>query len=222
MPDLVRRLAAEAVGSAFLVAAVVGSGIMATSLTTDVALALLANTVATGAMLVVLVTIFGPISGAHFNPAISLVFAVRGDLSRRDFLGYASAQIAGAVAGTAFAHLMFGRDLFTLSETVRTGGAQWFSEGVAAFGLTLVILLGLRGDRGAIPWLVGLYVTAGYWFTASTCFANPAVAIARALTDSFAGVRPIDLPGFAAAEFAGALVALLFCSLMFPAEKAKA
>ncbi|MDR4305812.1 aquaporin family protein [Chelatococcus sambhunathii] len=222
MVELRRRLAGEFLGSAFLVAAVVGSGIMASSLTRDVAVALLANTVATGAILVVLITIFGPVSGAHFNPAISLAFALRGELSWRDFRRYVAAQVAGAITGVAAAHLMFGRAVFQVSQTARTGPAQWFSEGVAAFGLALVILLGLRGERGSVAWLVGLYVSAGYWFTASTCFANPAVALARSLTDSFAGVRPIDLPGFLLAELVGTLLALAASSFILGPRRAEA
>ena len=208
MIDLRRRLAAEALGTGLLVATVVGSGIMAQSLTTDVALALLANTLATGAVLVVLISVFGPLSGAHFNPAVTLVFALRGELPGRQALLYAAAQIAGGIAGTWLAHLMFALPLFELSTKVRTGGPQWLSEAVATFGLIAVILAGLRFQRHAVPWLVGLYITAAYWFTASTSFANPAVAIARALTDTFSGIRPLDLPGFIVAELAGAVIAL--------------
>jgi glycerol uptake facilitator-like aquaporin len=208
MIDLRRRLAAEALGTGLLVATVVGSGIMAQSLTTNVALALLANTLATGAALVVLISVFGPLSGAHFNPAVTLVFALRGELPGRQALLYAAAQIAGGIAGTWLAHLMFALPLFELSTKVRTGGPQWLSEAVATFGLIAVILAGLRFQRHAVPWLVGLYITAAYWFTASTSFANPAVAIARALTDTFSGIRPLDLPGFIVAELAGAVIAL--------------
>ena len=208
MTDLPRRLTAEALGTGLLVATVVGSGIMAQSLTTDVALALLANTLTTGAALFVLISILGPLSGAHFNPAVSLVFALRRELAPGDAVLYAAAQIVGGIAGTLLAHMMFALPLLEASSKMRTGGAQWLSEGVATFGLVLVILAGLRFQRHAVPWLVGLYITAAYWFTASTSFANPAVAIARALTDTFAGIRPIDLPGFVIAEFAGALVAL--------------
>jgi glycerol uptake facilitator-like aquaporin len=222
MTELRRRLSAEAIGTGLLVAAVVGSGIMATSLTKDVAVALLANTVATGAMLAVLITVFAPISGAHFNPVVSLVFALRGEIGWRALAGYVAAQLAGGVAGTLVAHLMFGRAMVAFSQTTRTGGPQWLSEAVAAFGLVLVILLGVRAERGAVAWLVGLYVSAGYWFTASTCFANPAVAVARSLTDSFAGIRPIDLPGFVAAELAGGLAAVAICALLFPDERVKA
>ena len=208
--DLPRRLAAEALGTALLVATVVGSGIMAETLTKDVALALLGNTIPTGAILVVLITILGPISGAHFNPAVSLVFTLKGDLPAREALLYVAAQIAGGVAGTLVAHLMFALPLIDVSLKMRSGSAQWFAEGVAAFGLIATILAGIRFQRSAVPWLVGLYITAAYWFTASTSFANPAVAIARSLTNTFSGIRPQDLPGFIVAELAGAVFGLLF------------
>jgi glycerol uptake facilitator-like aquaporin len=213
--DLTRRLAAEALGTALLVATVVGSGIMAESLTKDIALALLGNTLPTGAILVVLIAILGPVSGAHFNPAVSLVFAVRRELTPRDTLAYIFAQIAGGIAGTMIAHAMFALPLIDASLKMRTGGAQWFAEGVAAFGLVATILGGIRFNRAAVPWLVGLYITAAYWFTASTSFANPAVAIARSLTNTFSGIRPADLPGFILAETSGALVALLFMGWLF-------
>ena len=206
--DLRRRLAAEALGTALVVAAVVGSGTMAESLTKDTALALLCNTLATGAILVVLITIFAPISGAHFNPAVSLVFALKRDLPAGETGAYIAAQIIGGVLGTIAAHLMFALPLIEASQKARTGGPQWFAEAVAAFGLVTVILAGIRFAHAAVPWLVGLYITAAYWFTASTSFANPAVAIARALTNTFSGIRPLDLPGFMIAEFAGALAAL--------------
>lgn len=212
MIDLSRRLAAEALGTALLVATVVGSGIMAETLTNDVALALLANTIATGAILVVLITCLGPISGAHFNPAVSLVFALRRELSTRDTVLYALVQVAGGIVGAIIAHAMFELPLLQASTKVRTGGAQWFSEGVAAFGLVAIILAGIRFERKAVPMLVGLYITAAYWFTASTSFANPAVAIARAFTDTFSGIRPLDLPGFIIAQLCGALVALALMS----------
>ena len=207
--DLPRRLAAEALGTALLVATVVGSGIMAETHTHDVALALLANTLATGAMLVVLITIIGPISGAHFNPAVSLVFALKRDLTLRDALLYAAAQIFGGVVGTITAHLMFALPVFEESLKIRAGGAQWFSEGIATFGLVVTILGGIRFAHTAVPWLVGLYITAAYWFTASTSFANPAVAIARCLTNSFSGIRPVDVPGFLIAELVGAMAGLV-------------
>lgn len=206
--DLRRRLAAEALGTGLLVATVVGSGIMAETLTRDVALALLANTLATGAMLVVLITVLGPVSGAHLNPAVSLVFALRGDLAAREASLYVAAQIAGAVLGAWLAHLMFAHALFEISLKARTGAAQWLSEFVAAFGLIATILGGLRFASPSVPWLVGLYITAAYWFTASTSFANPAVAVARSLTNTFSGIRPLDLPGFVIAEIAGAVAAL--------------
>jgi glycerol uptake facilitator-like aquaporin len=215
--DLSRRLAAEALGTALLVATVVGSGIMAESLTKDVALALLGNTLPTGAILVVLITILGPISGAHFNPAVTLVFALKRDLTPREALAYVAAQIAGGVAGTMIAHAMFALPLLDASLKARTGGAQWFAEGVAAFGLIATILGGIRFERAAVPWLVGLYITAAYWFTSSTSFANPAVAIARSLTNTFSGIRPADLPGFIAAEFCGAVVALMLMSWLLRA-----
>lgn len=208
--DLQRRLVAEGLGTALLVATVVGSGIMAESLTRDTALALLGNTLPTGAILVVLITILGPISGAHFNPAVTLIFALKRELSGRDALLYVAAQIIGGIAGTMIAHVMFALPMLDVSMKIRTGGAQWLAEGVAAFGLIATILAGLRFERTSIPWLVGLYITAAYWFTASTSFANPAVAIARSLTNTFSGIRPQDLPGFIAAELSGAVIALLF------------
>src|ERR1700733_11867830 len=203
--DVPRRLVAEALGTALLVATVVGSGIMAESLTKDVALALLGNTLATGAILVVLISILGPISGAHFNPAVTLIFALKRDLTSRDALLYVAAQVAGGIVGTMLAHAMFALPLVDASLKIRTGGAQWLAEGVAAFGLIATILAGVKFNRTAIPWLVGLYITAAYWFPSSTSFANPAVAIARSLTNTFSGIRPFDLPGFIVAELAGAI-----------------
>jgi glycerol uptake facilitator-like aquaporin len=216
--DLPRRLTAEALGTALLVATVVGSGIMAENLTKDVALALLGNTLPTGAILVVLITILGPISGAHFNPAVTLVFALRRELTPREALLYMMVQIAGGIAGTIIAHAMFALPLLDASLKVRTGGAQWLAEAVAAFGLIATILAGIRFERASVPWLVGLYITAAYWFTASTSFANPAVAIARSLTNTFSGIRPVDLPGFIAAEFCGAVVAMLLLNWLLRAE----
>jgi glycerol uptake facilitator-like aquaporin len=210
--DLPRRMTAEALGTALLVATVVGSGIMAENLTKDVALALLGNTLPTGAILVVLIAILGPISGAHFNPAVSLVFALKRELTPGDALLYMAVQIIGGIVGTMMAHAMFALPLLDVSLKMRTGGAQWLAEGVAAFGLVVTILAGLRFDRPAIPWLVGLYITAAYWFTSSTSFANPAVAIARSLSNTFSGIRPADLPGFIAAELCGALAALMLMS----------
>jgi glycerol uptake facilitator-like aquaporin len=207
--DLSRRVFAEALGTALLVATVVGSGIMAESLTKDVGLALLGNTLPTGAILVVLITILGPISGAHFNPAVSIVFALKRELSATETVLYIAAQVLGGIAGTMIAHAMFALPLLDASMKVRTGGAQWFAEAVAAFGLVATILAGIRFQRNAVPWLVGLYITAAYWFTASTSFANPAVAIARSFSNTFSGIRPLDLPGFIMAEVAGAIAGML-------------
>ena len=215
--DLPRRLIAEALGTALLVATVVGSGIMAESLTRDMALALLGNTLPTGAILVVLITILGPVSGAHFNPAVSLVFALKRQMAPREALFYVAAQIVGGIAGTVIAHAMFALPLLDASLKVRTGGAQWLAEGVAAFGLIATILAGIRFERASVPWLVGLYITAAYWFTSSTSFANPAVAIARSLTNTFSGIRPVDLPGFIAAELCGAIAALLLMNWLLRA-----
>jgi glycerol uptake facilitator-like aquaporin len=217
--DLPRKLAAEVLGTVLLVATVVGSGIMAESLTEDVALALLGNTLPTGAILVVLITIFGPISGAHFNPAVSLIFALKRELTPRDAVLYTAAQTAGGIAGTVLAHAMFALPLLDASLKVRAGGAQWLAEGVAAFGLVATILAGIRFNRPAVPVLVGLYITAAYWFTASTSFANPAVAIARSLTNTFSGIRPVDLPGFIAAELCGAVVGMLVMAWLLRSEK---
>jgi glycerol uptake facilitator-like aquaporin len=217
------RLVAEALGTGLLVTTVVGSGIMADRLTDDVALALLGNTLPTGAILIVLITILGPISGAHFNPAVSLVFAVRKDITAYDTLLYVVAQVIGGIAGTIAAHLMFGLPFVEASLTVRTGAAQWFAEAVATFGLVATILGGIRFAQSAVAWLVGLYITAAYWFTASTSFANPAVAIARSLTNTFSGIRPVDLPGFIAAEFTGAILGfLLMAWLLRPSISATA
>lgn len=206
--DLPRRLAAEALGTAMLVAAVIGSGIMADRLTHDVALALLCNTLPTGAILVVLITILGPISGAHFNPAVTLVFCLRHQIGRDEALTYVAAQLVGGILGTLVAHAMFDIPLVSLSTTVRSGSGLWIGEAVATFGLVFTILAGLRFRSDAIPWLVGLYIVAAYWFTSSTSFANPAVAVARALSNTFAGIRPLDVPAFVTAQLAGALVAM--------------
>ncbi len=221
--SLPRRLAAEALGSAFLVATVVGSGIMAETLTKDVALALLANTIATGAILVVLIATLGPISGAHFNPAVSLVFAFKRALPPYETALYMTVQVIGGIAGTIIAHAMFSLPLIEASLKVRSGPAQWLAEGVAAFGLVATILAGIRFQRSAVPALVGLYITAAYWFTASTSFANPAVAIARSLSNTFSGIRPGDLPGFIVSEFCGAMLSLLLMTwLLRPTSDAVA
>lgn len=208
MTDRVQKLAAEALGTAILVATVVGSGIMAQRLTGDIALALLGNTVATGAILVVLIGIFGPISGAHFNPAVTLIMALRRQLTVTDAALYAVAQIAGAMLGTLLAHLMFDLPLVSAYADPRNGASQWLSEAVATFGLLLTILVSLRHSADQIALRVGLYITAAYWFTASTSYANPAVTIGRALTSSFAGIGPADVPAFIIAQIIGALLAL--------------
>lgn len=206
---LSRRLAAEALGTAFLLAVVVGSGIMGERLAAgNSAIALLANSVATGCGLWVLITIFGPISGAHFNPAITLAFATVGEFDWRDVLPYVSTQVVAAFAGVAIAHMMFELPLFTASEHARAGPSQWLSEIVATTGLSLTILLGSRVQPRWVGALVAVYITGAYWFTASTSFANPAVTIARSLTDTFAGIRPIDAPGFILAQIAAAFLAL--------------
>jgi glycerol uptake facilitator-like aquaporin len=208
MADLPRRLAAEAIGTMLLVVTVVGSGIMAERLTGDAALMLLANTLATAAILVVLITILGPVSGAHFNPSVSLVLAMRRRMSWRDACLYGVAQIAAGVFGTMLAHAMFALPWLQTSLKARSGDGQYLSEGVATFGLLLTVMAGRRVASASVGWLVGLYIAAAYWFTASTSFANPAVSIARAFTNTFAGIRPADLGGFIAAQVVGALAAL--------------
>jgi len=219
-----RRAVAEALGTAFLLAAVIGSGIMGDRLAGgNIAIALLANTIATGAMLVTLILTFGPISGAHFNPAVTLADAFQGGLAWREVPAYLSAQIAGAFAGVAAAHLMFSQPLFSASQHVRSGGAQLFSEFIATFGLLSVIWGCVRLRSAAVPFAVGAYITAAYWFTASTSFANPAVTLARAASDTFAGIRPADAPGFIVAQLAGAAAATaLFRWLLPPAQSAAA
>ena len=212
---MVRKLVAEALGTLILVCTVVGSGIMAVNLAEgNNAVALLGNTLATGAILVVLITVFGPLSGAHFNPAVSLVFRLTGDLSNRDLLAHVSAQCIGGLVGTALAHAMFELPLFTSSVNIRTGHGQFIAETVATFGLVVTILGGLKYRSEAVPMLVGLYITAGYWFTASTSFANPAVTLARGFTDSFSGIRPVDMPLFGAAQIIGAVFALALMRIL--------
>ncbi|MDJ0947627.1 MAG: MIP/aquaporin family protein [Alphaproteobacteria bacterium] len=210
--DLRRRLVAEGLGTAFLLATVVGSGIMGERLAGgNVALALLGNTLATGAILMVLILIFGPVSGAHFNPAVTAAFALDRQLPWREVPAYFSAQIVGGLAGVAVAHIMFVEPLFAASSHDRTGLGQWTAELVATFGLVATIFGCLRARPAAVPYAVGLFISAGYWFTSSTSFANPAVTIARTLTDTFSGIRPIDAPGFIIAQFVGAaLVVVLF------------
>ena len=214
--SLAQRLAAEVLGTAFLLAAVVGSGIMAAKLSGgNAALALLCNTLPTGAILAVLILMFAPISGAHFNPAVTLAFLCRGELTWRTAALYAVSQILGAIAGVLAAHAMFGLPLWQVSQTVRSGSGQWFAEFVATFGLVLVIFCCLRAARDAIPYAVGLYITSAYWFTASTSFANPAVTIARSLSDTFAGIAPTGVAPFIAAQIAGALAGVLVAGMLY-------
>jgi glycerol uptake facilitator-like aquaporin len=215
--DLTRRAVAEALGTALLLATVVGSGVMAERLAGgNVALALLANTIATGAGLVALILSFGSISGAHFNPAVTLADATQGGVAWRDVPIYIAAQLVGAFAGVALAHLMFGEALFSASTHVRSGPAQWLSEFIATFGL-LATIWGVTRRRAAdAPYAVGAYITAAYWFTASTSFANPAVTLARASSNTFAGIRPIDVAPFVAAQLAGALAATLLFRWLVP------
>lgn len=203
-----RRLVAECLGTALLLATVVGSGIMAERLAGgNVALALLGNTIPTGAILFVLITMLGPVSGAHFNPAVTLAFWVRREIKLNEALAYVGVQIIGAVMGTLVAHAMFEEILLQTSTNIRNGPAQWLSEGVATFGLVATILGTLRWRPEAVPTAVGLYITAAYWFTASTSFANPAVTIARSLTDTFSGIAPENAPGFILMQFVGAAIA---------------
>lgn len=218
--DMGRRLAAEALGTLILVMAVIGSGIMAETLAGgNQAVALLCNTIATGAVLFVIITIFTPVSGAHFNPAVSLVMALRGELDRRTTLLYVVVQIMGGCIGAIVAHLMFGLDLFQLGAKARNGIGQWAGEFIATFGLIGTILGCVRFKPEAVATAVALYITSAYWFTASTSFANPAVTIARSLSDTFAGIAPGDAPGFVVAEFLGALAgAWLFGRLFAPGE----
>lgn len=207
--DLAKRVTAEALGTALLLAAVVGSGIMAQRLAGgNVALALLCNAIATGATLIVLILIFGPLSGAHFNPVVSAAFAARRDIAWADAALYIAAQFAGGVLGVLVAHLMFDLAPFQLSQTVRTGPGQWLSEAVATFGLLLTIFGCLVSAPASVPYAVGLYITAAYWFTASTSFANPAVTVARSLSDTFAGIAPGNAPAFLIAQIIGAILAL--------------
>ncbi len=209
MPDSIRRLAAEALGTALLLAIVIGSGVMGERLAGgNIAIALLGNTLATGAGLVVLITIFGPLSGAHFNPAVTLVFAMRREIGWGLAAGYLAAQLTGAVLGVWAAHMMFAEPVLQVSDKLRDGPAQAFSELIATFGLVATILGSVRFRPEATPLMVGLYITAAYWFTASTSFANPVVTIARTMSNTFAGIAPVSAPAFILAQILGALVAL--------------
>ena len=210
MPSLARRMFSEWLGTAFLLAAIIGSGIMAQRLAGgNAALALLCNTLPTGAILVVLILIFGPLSGAHFNPAVSIAFAWRGELAWPVAAGYIAAQLTGAIVGVWAAHLMFELPVWQFSITSRTGAGQWIAEAVATFGLLLTILGCAARTPAAIPYAVGLYITAAYWFTASTSFANPAVTMARSLSDTFAGIAPAGVMAFIAAQLAGMAAAVI-------------
>jgi glycerol uptake facilitator-like aquaporin len=216
--NLPRQVVAEGVGSAFLLAVVVGSGIMAERLAGgNVALALLANALATGAGLYALILLFGPASGAHFNPVVTLAAAVQEAWPPGRAAAYIAAQVAGALAGVALAHAMFGLPLYSVAQHVRSGAGQWCSEFVATFGLVAVIIGCSRTRPHATPAAVACYVTAAYWFTASTAFANPAVTLARSLSDSFAGIRPADAPAFMLAQLAGAACATALCNWLYPA-----
>ncbi|WP_027546445.1 MIP/aquaporin family protein [Bradyrhizobium sp. WSM2254] len=222
MPGLAQRAFAEWLGTAFLLAAVVGSGIMAAKLSGgNVALALLCNTIATGAILVALILTFAPMSGAHFNPAVTLAFALRGETTWRDAAIYIAAQISGAIIGVWIAHLMFELPLLQLSLTQRSGAGQWLAEAVATFGLLLTILGVASRTPAAVPYAVGLYITSAYWFTASTSFANPAVTIARSLSDTFAGIAPQGVPAFIAAQIAGAILAVPLAGWLWGGAPAK-
>jgi glycerol uptake facilitator-like aquaporin len=217
MPTLARRVFSEALGTAFLLAAVVGSGIMAQRLAGgNVALALLCNTLATGAMLAVLILIFASTSGAHFNPAVSLAFALRGELTWTIAGVYVVAQVIGAISGVWAAHLMFDLPVWQIATTMRTGPGQWLAEFIAAFGLLLTILGCVGAAPGAVPYAVGLYITAAYWFTASTSFANPAVTIARSLSDTFAGIAPAGVLAFIAAQVLGSVAAVVMARWLWP------
>ena len=216
---LTRRLVAEGIGTAFLLAIVVGSGIMAERLADgNGAIALLANTIATGAGLIALILMFGPISGAHFNPVVTLSEAWQKNIQSADALAYLVVQIIGAFAGVAAAHAMFQDPIFFASTHVRTGPAQWWSEFVATFGLIGVIISCSRSRPGVTPFAVAAYITAAYWFTSSTSFANPAVTLARATTDTFAGIRPMDTMGFIIAQLLGAAVATLVFCWFYPSK----
>ena len=222
MVSLSRRLFAEWFGTMMLVATVVGSGIMAEQLAGgNVAIALLGNTIATGAILVVLITILGPLSGAHFNPAVSFAFALRREITPKIAALYATWQIIGGLCGTVLAHLMFEQTVWQTSAHMRSGMAQYGSEFVATFGLLAVIFGGICYRQTAVPWLVGLYITAAYWFTASTSFANPAVTIARSFTDSFSGIFPGDMPFFIIAQMLAAAAASLVCGWLFADQSVK-
>ncbi len=219
---LARRLLAESLGTGFLLATVIGSGVMGANLAGgNLALALLGNTLPTGAMLVVLILIFGPVSGAHLNPAVSLAFALRRELSWRELTAYVGAQLVGAIAGVWGAHLMFALPVWQISTHVRSGPSLWMSESVATFGLVLTIFGCAARAPEAAPYAVGLYITAAYWFTASTSFANPAVTIARSLSDTFAGIAPSSVAAFILAQLTGTVAAFALRPWLWPADAAE-
>lgn len=215
-PDLARRLTAEALGTCFLVAAVVGSGIMGEQLAQgNGAVALLANAIATGAILVVLILIFGPVSGAHFNPAVSLAFLLSGELKTREFALYVPVQVAAGLAGTLIAHAMFDLQLVQPGTHMRSGFGPWLGEAVATLALLMAIFGCVRRAPQAVPYAVGLVITAGYWYTSSTSFANPAVTIARTMTDTFSSIRPVDAPAFVAVQLLGTVAAVLLAGWLY-------
>ncbi len=221
--SLAQRFVAEGLGTAFLLAGVVGSGIMAAKLAGgNGALALLCNTLPTGAILTVLILTFGPVSGAHFNPAVSIAFALRGELPARTAATYMAMQVIGGIVGVWTAHLMFELPMWQISGSVRTGSGQWLAEAVATFGLLLTIFGCGARTPSAVPYAVGLYITSAYWFTASTSFANPAVTIARALSNTYAGIDPLGVPAFIIAQLLGALVALALASWLWPVNSISA
>ncbi len=216
MTDLFRKLAAEGLGTAFLLATIVGSGVMAAKLAGgNLAIALLGNTIPTGAILVVLISTLGPISGAHFNPLVSLAALINASMTAKEAAAYIAAQFIGALLGAIIAHAMFDLSLLQASTTMRSGGAQWFAEVVASFGLLTVIFLSARNVPQQVALNVGLYITAAYWFTASTSFANPAVTLARSISDTFAGIRPEDVLGFVIAQILGAALAVVVDRLVW-------
>lgn len=217
--SLPRKLVAEFLGTALLVCTVVGSGVMADALSADDAVSLLGNTIPTGAILVVLIMTLGPISGAHFNPAVTFAFLLRRDITLTIAIAFIAFQIVGGIFGTFVAHWMFELPVIQESLRARTGLHQWSAEVVATFGLVFTIFAGIKFREAAVPWLVGLYITAAYWFTASTSFANPAVAIARSFTDTFSGIAPVDLTGFVVSEFIGAAIAVALCAWLLRSDE---
>lgn len=217
---MLHKLLAEAIGTAFLLIGVVGSGIMAETLSPDnIGVALLANAIATGCILYVIITIFGPVSGAHFNPAVTFIFWLKTEIEARAALGYVAVQILAAILGVWLAHAMFEQEIVQFSHKIRSGPSQWLSEGIATFGLVLLILGGLKHAPDRIPALVATYITGAYWFTSSTSFANPAVTIARSLTDTFAGIQASNIPLFIVMQLIGAGAALLLARLVFSAAR---